>query len=278
MFDRSHLHDNRRRLGALWPAAAGLLLALQPLCAQMGLGLSPMRVEIHMAPEASYTGTLRLVNEGAPIHARASLLDFHLDAQQTPQFEDQFPEEAAYSCRNWLTVNPMETDLAAGGQAAVRYTLRVPATAQPRSYYCAAGFTSMPPAGEAAGLGVHTAVRVVAALYVIVGAPRVEGQLREVLMERVPGSKDLRAVAVVENSGKMFFRPTGSVTVLDPAGHVLETHEITPVPILPERKQRLLIPLKIAEGQPCVIRVRVDLGTGEIQEGSVAITGANAQP
>jgi hypothetical protein len=237
-----------------------------------------MRVELRMAPGASYTGSLRLVNEGAPVHTRASLLDFHLDDQQTPQFEAHFPEEAAYSCRNWLAVNPMETDLAAGGQAVVRYTLRVPAAAQPRSYYCATGFTSMSPAGGAPGLGLHTAVRVVAAFYVIVGTPAVEGQLSEVLMERIPGSKDLRAVVVVENSGKMFFRPVGSVTVLAPGGQVLETHEITPVPILPERKQRLLIPLKVAEGQPCVIHVRADLGTGEIQEGSITVAGVDGQP
>jgi hypothetical protein len=122
---------------------------------------------------------------------------------------------------------------------------------------------------------MQTAVRVVAAFYVVVGTPAVEGQLSEILMERVPGSKELRAVVVVENSGKMYFRPTGAVTVLDSGGQVLETHELVPVPILPERRQRLLFPLKIAEGQPCTIKVRVDFGTGEIQEGTVAVQGSN---
>src|SRR5207253_3473961 len=131
-----------------------------------------------------------------------SLLDFHLDAEQTPQFEEQLSEEAAYSCRGWLNVNPMETELKASGETAVRYTLRVPADAQPRSYYCAAGFTSMPPAAELNALGIRSAVRVVAALYVIVGNPVVQGRLIQIAMERVPGSKDARAVVVLENSGK----------------------------------------------------------------------------
>lgn len=228
-----------------------------------------------MTPGAAYTGALRLVSEGGAVRARTSLLDFHLDSEQTPQFQDQFPEEAAYSCRQWLTVNPMETDLAAGGETVVRYTIRVPADAQPRSYYCAAGFTSMPPLGEARGIGLQTAVRVVAAFYAIVGTPAIEARLDDLAVEHAPGSKDLRAVVVLENSGKMFFRPTGTLAVLDPGGRVLETYDFTPVPILPDRKQRLLFPLKIAEGQPYSLRVRVDLGTGEIQEGTLAVPAFN---
>lgn len=276
MFRSNHIHGDRP-VGTLRAAAGFLLLIVAPLRAQVGLGLSPMRLELRMAPGASYTGSLRLVSEGGPVRARTSLLDFHLDSEQTPQFNEEFAEDAAYSCRRWLTVNPMETELKANGEVMVRYTIRVPADAQPRSYYCGAGFTSLPPAAEVRGVGLQTAVRVVTAFYVIVGAPAIQGQLSDITMERVPGSKDLRAVVLLENSGQMYFRPTGSVAILDPAGQVLETHEITPLPILPARKQRLLFPLKIAEGQPCTIRVRVDVGTGEIQEGSVAVRGHNVQ-
>ncbi len=256
--------------------AAAFLFALVPLSAQVGLGLSPMRVELRLAPGASFTGALRLVNEGSAVRGRATLLDFQLDDQQTPQFEERIPNEAAYSCRDWLTLNPMEADLPANGESVVRYTLRVPPAATARSYYCAAGFTSSPPANSPnQGMGMQTAVRIVAAFYVIVGSPAVEGQLDQILLERVPNSKEMRAVVVVENSGKMYFRPNGSLTVLDQGGQVLETHELTPVPILPERRQRLLFPLKIADGQPCTIKVRLDLGTGEIQEGSAVVAGAN---
>lgn len=274
------IHKLRRnsKLISRLPLAAGLLLGLQPLAAQVGLGLSPMRTELRLAPGASYTGTLRLVNEGAQVRTRTTLLDFHLDAEQTPQFEDQLPEEAAYSCRTWLSANPMEAELTASGQAIVRYTIRVPATAEPRSYNCAAGFTSLPPVSEVNGFGIRTAVRVVAAFYVIVGNPTVQGTLSQIAMEHIPGSTDMRAVVVLENSGKMFFRPTGSLTVLDPAGQVLETYEFTPIPVLPERKQRLLFPLKkVADGQPCTLRVRADLGTGEILEGSAVVQSSPAQ-
>ncbi len=275
MFRTAHLYD-RRAIGRLLAISSGLVFALQPLAAQVGLGLSPMRSEIRIRPGAAYTGTMRLVSEGGAIRARASLLDFHLDSEQMPQFQERFPEESAYSCRQWLTLNPMETDIAAGGEMVVRYTIRVPPDAQPRSYYCAAGFTTMPALGAARGIGLQTAVRVIATFYVIVGSPAIEGRLSDITVEREAASKNPRAVVVLENSGEMFFRPAGTVAVLDPEGRVLENYEIMPVPILPERKQRLLFPLKIDEGKPCSLRVRVEMGTGEIQEGTLVVPAGNA--
>jgi hypothetical protein len=277
MFTQSHLH----RFGQLncWLAtAAGLLLGSAPAFAEVGLGLSPMRVELRLAPGASYSGTLRLVNEGDLIRVRTSVLDFHLDGEQNPQFEPEFAEEAAYSCRSWLTVNPMEAELAVKGQIPVRFTLRVPANAASKSYHCAAGFTSLPAASDVNGFGIRTAVRVVAAVYVIVGDPPIQGSLSSITMERIPGSKDLRAIVVLENSGQMYYRPSGTLAVLDPAGGVIESHDIKPLPVLPARKQRFHFPLsQVSDGKPCTLRVRLDLGTGEIQEGT-AVVRASALP
>jgi hypothetical protein len=164
------------------------------------------------------------VNEGELIRVRTSVLDFHLDNEQNPQFEPSLTQEADYTCRNWLTVNPMEAELNAKGEIPVRYTLRVPADAQPRSYYCAAGFTSQPTAADAtSGMGIRTAVRVVTAFYVVVGNPVAEGHLSAISLEQVPGSKDLRAVVVLENTGKMFYRPAGTLAVLDPGGAAIES-------------------------------------------------------
>jgi hypothetical protein len=278
MLTQSDLHRNWH-LTLSWPIAAGLLLGWQPAAAQkVGLGMSPMRMELRLAPGASYSGTLRLVNEGELVRVRTSVLDFHLDTEQNPQFEPSLSQEADYTCRNWLTVNPMEAEIDAKGEIPVRYTLRVPADAQPRSYYCAAGFTSQPTAADAnSGMGIRTAVRVVAAFYVVVGNPVPEGHLSAISLERVPGSNDLRAVVVLENTGKMFYRPAGTLAVLDPGGAAIESFEFTPLPVLPERKQRFLFPLKqVAGGQPVTLRVRVDVGAGEIEEGTVVVQRAAA--
>jgi len=235
-----------------------------------------MRLELRLAPGASYSGTLRLYNEGDLTRARASVLDFHIDDQQVPQFEPSLTEEAAYSCRSWVTVNPMEAELNLRAALPVRYTLRVPAGAEPRSYYCAVGFTSLPPATDTGRLGIRTAVRVVAAFYVIVGDPPIEGRLSAISIENIPASENVRAVVVLENSGRMFYRPKGTLAVSDPSGALIESHDLTSLPVLPERKQRFLIPLqKITAGQPCVLRVRVELGTREIQEGTAVVQAAS---
>jgi hypothetical protein len=230
-----------------------------------------MRTEFALAPGSVQSGVLRLVNESQPTRVRGELLDFHLDREMTPQFNSSFPQEAAYSCRNWLQVNPMESELHATGELPIRYTIRVPADATPRTYYCAVGYTSLPTAERVKGIGMRSAVRIVSAFYIKVGNLPVQGQLKNIALERSPGGKALRAVVLVENQGKSYFRPTGTVEILDLSGQLIETFPIQPVPILPEREQRLLFPLaKLAEGQACKIHVKVEIG-GEIQEGTAEV-------
>jgi hypothetical protein len=270
MFYFNNLHSKLRSVGLIVLAAG--LAAILPLSAQVGLGLSPMRQELKMKPGGVQSGVLRLVNESQATRVRTDILDFYLDAEQTPQFLPSIPQQSGFSCRNWLQINPMEADLPHSSELAVRYTIRVPADAQPRSYNCATGFTSLPVGGNSQGIGMRSAVRILSAFYVIVGDPPVQGGLKNISIERAPGSQNLRAVVLLENSGLMYYRPTGMVTVSDLSGQVLESFEIPSVAILPQREQRLLFPLtKVTEKQPCKISVKVDVGSGEVQEGTATV-------
>jgi len=86
-------------------------------------------------------------------------------------------------------------------------------------------------------------------------------------------------VLVMENTGKMYYRPSGKLEVLDGAGQVVETADLPSLPVLRERDQRLVLPLKIKlEPGHYKLRARVDLGTGEIQEGSVTVTVEPSAP
>jgi hypothetical protein len=246
--------------------------------AQVGLGLAPMRVELRMAAGQQYSGSLKLSSEsGEKARVRAEVLDFNIDAQATPQFERDLPQEAAYSCKKWLSLNPMEIEIDKRAALLVRYTLRLPADLPEGSYNCAAGFTTLPPAGQGTGMGMRMAVRVVAAFYVIVGSPPVLGKLKEIKLEPLPSGKESepdgwQAVVVFENSGLMFYRPTGKLEVLDAEGKAVETAELPSLPVLRQRDQRFLFPLKthLEEGH-YKLRTRVDIGTGEIQEGSLDV-------
>lgn len=260
-------------------AIAGLMLiaTATPADAQIGLGLAPMRLEFRIAPGQQQSGTLNLSNDsGTKVRIRSELLDFFVDSTATPQFERDLTNEAAYSCRPWLMVNPMETEAMAGNQLPVRFTIRVPEGVQEGSYHCAAGFVTLPPADQVQTTGIRTAVRVVTAFYVVVGNPTVDGGLKLIQIEPIRNAKPdgavLQAVVVIENRGHMHFRPKGTLTVLDASGNTLETKDFQNLPVLPEREQRFLFPLgtDVRTGA-YTLRARVDLGTGEIQEASAVV-------
>ena len=248
---------------------AGLGVAT-PARAQVGLGLAPMRVELRIASGTQRSGSVSVSNDSSgPMRVRAQLLDFFIDSEGTPQFAPAWPTEAGGSCRGWLTLNPMETELKPGGQAQVRYTLRMPAGTQPGSYNCAAGFTTLPAADAAPGTGLRMAVRVVAAFYAIAGSPAVDGAVKEIRLEEMhegdhPG---WLGVVVIENRGSMYFRAAGELSVLRPDGQVIESMPFQGIPILPRREQRFLFRFQtqLAPG-PYLLRSRVDIGANEIQE------------
>ena len=159
MYTHSHLHSYR----AL--TAGFLLLSAQALSAQVGLGLSPMRLEMKLTPGREQSGVVTLSSDsGDKVRVRAEALDFWIDQDQTPQFEPSLQSEAGFSCRDWVSVNPVETEVSPLKQVNIRYTVRVPANAEsPRGYHCAIGFTTLPTDGQVGGNGIKTAVRVVSA-------------------------------------------------------------------------------------------------------------------
>jgi hypothetical protein len=259
--------------------------------AQTGLGMVPMRQELKLTPGQQVSGALKLSSQsGVPTRIRAEVDDFFVDETDTPQFERDIPHEAATSCKNWLTLNPMEIELDKGGSLLVRFTIHVPAGTAEGSYNCAAGFTTLPPADQAAaqGMGMHMQVRIVTAFYVQVGNSSVAGSLKAITLEAIPPPTapaegapatdaiapkgSWQAVVLLENSGKMFFRPTGTLEVLDADGKTVEKDDFPSMAVLRERSQRVIFPLK-TNLQPghYKLRVNVDIGTGEIQAGTVDV-------
>jgi hypothetical protein len=253
--------------------------------AQLGLGLAPMRVELRMAPGQEYANTLKLNSQsGLSTRVRAEVLDFDIDDAATPQFERNLPKEAATSCKKWLSLNPMEMEIDKEGFLNVRYTIHLPESLPEGSYNCAAGFTTLPVASESnSGMGLSMAVRIVAAFYVVVGKPQVSGKLEEIKMEPTAATKDreagFQAVVVLNNSGLMYFRPTGKLELLNAEGKMIQSADFQSLPVLRERTQRFVFPIKdhLNPGQ-YKLRARVDIGLGELQEGTADVTVGPASP
>lgn len=260
------------------------LLAVPAQAQQIGIGLAPMRLEMHLDGGQQHSGTLTLSNDsGAKLRIRAELLDFFIDADDTPQFERSIPQEQPYSCRPWLSVNPMDTEVE-GKQLAIRYSIRVPEGTKDGSYHCAAGFTALLPADAGQPMGIQTAVRAVTAFYVVVGKPGVDGELKGITLERHTTGKTpadagdpaprWNAVVLLENHGKMHFRPSGQLEILDAAGKTVQSYPFTPYAVLPLRQQRFVFPLTAdLPPAPYSVRARVDIGTGVILEAVAVISG-----
>jgi hypothetical protein len=276
MHNFSHIFGKR----TITRFAAMLALAL-PVCAQVDFGLSPMKVEFPAAAGKPYSGTLVLTNAGAvKTRIRAELLDLYVDETTTPQFVPKAPAEAEYSCRSWLSANPMELEMEPHTQAPVRYSVRVPTGASERSYHCALGFRTLPTPSEDSGTTMHTAVRMIAVFYPILGKPAISGVIKDLKLEQLPnGSGTLwRAIAIMENSGLMLYRPTGEVEIVGPGGKVVESVKLNSFPALPKRLQRYVLPLKTSLSPgPYTLRARIEVA-GEIQEASVAVTAEAAGP
>src|SRR5205823_6405429 len=99
-----------------------IVAAAVPARAQLGLGMTPMRVEVSIKPGQQYSGSLKLSSQsGQAVRIRGEALDFHIDKNTTPQFERDLPEEAAVSCKQWLTLNPTELEIDKDGSLSVRY-------------------------------------------------------------------------------------------------------------------------------------------------------------
>lgn len=241
-----------------------------------------MRLELRLEAGAQQSGALVLTSdsEGA-VRVKAEPLDFIIDSTGNPQFSPSLAGEAEYSCRDWLTLNPMEIELPSGVQAPVRYTVRVPAGAGERSYHCAAGFTTVPTAGDLKVTGLKSAVRIVAVFYVVIGNPAAEGALRRLDLRYLHSGDDAgwRAVISIENRSLMYFRPSGQVDVLDSSGRVLESASLVPMPVLPRRTQDFLLPLQLAGGPGQYrLRAKVDLGGNEILEAETPVTAQRPAP
>jgi hypothetical protein len=240
-----------------------------------------MRIELQLPEGAVYSDSLTLSNEsGRRIRIRSELLDFNLDDSGTPQFERVLLSEAPYTCRQWLSLNPREVELEPGSSVEVRYTLRVPSSTQPQSFNCAAGFTTLPPAGEAQGVGIRAAVRMIAAFYVVVGQPSIEAEVAGLSLEPLPGggSSKARGVLLLRNWSTRYVRPGGELAVLDERGTPVEVREIPALPVLPNRLQRILLPLETEPHPGMKLRARVELGTREVYEVIYPVGGANPSP
>jgi hypothetical protein len=235
-----------------------------------------MRIDMKIEPGTEHSSVLAVSSDSKEnVRVRAEPLDFLIDQNQTPQFEPRLASESEFSCRDWLSINPVETEISPGKQLNVRYTLRVPADVKtPRGYHCGISFRTLPTDAQAAGTGIKTAVQAVTALYITVGSPAVEGGFKELRMVPSTEGSGVHWIGEVVLTNRSFthFRPVGELSVLDNDGKVLESVPITPLPVLPRRDQRYTVAFtRDFDPGTYKLRARLDFGIGSIEEGTAVV-------
>ena len=242
-----------------------LTLALAALFAShaqaQGLGLSPMRVEFSIEAGAEYQDSLVVANtstEAMAVDVKA--LDFYIDENLEPQFRE-VEERGTQSCRKWIFISQRQLELGPRSQRVVSYSVHFPRELDEGSYHCAIALTTVVRAESDATL--VTGVRIVAAIYGIIGSPRPAGRVTDVRL--LPADTDefrRQAAVMVENTGRTYFRVNGFFDVINARGTSVESLAFSQVPVLPGTTQRFLFPLHTDLEPGQTVQVRALLPNG----------------
>lgn len=252
-------------------------LATPAALAQVTMEVSPLRVELTVAPGGSHTQAVSLSNQSdVPIRVRANIEDWHLSKDGTPQFQPAKPGTWT-SASTWVRLAPPEQVVLPGQQASVRFTTTVPPGTAEGGYRSALlfefGRSDTDP--TAARREVAFRSRVATIVYVTVGSPAAKVELTN-LAVRAAAGRPAEVVASLQNGSRANVRTKGVLTVYDKAGTVVRQIDVPNAPVLPESERDLAIPtaregeLPLSAGEYRV-EVKIDVGQRELLVGETTL-------
>ena len=257
--------------------AVAMLVAAAPLAgAQTSVEVSPLRVELKAAPGGTTTQAITVSNSGKEaVRVRATLSDWHLSRDGSPQFADAVDQK--YSASAWTRVAPPEIVVEPGKQATVRFSLAVPAGAIPAGYRTGILFEFSPASGVpvAKPREVQFKSRIATLIYANVGEPPAAVDLTD-LRARVAPDQPTNIIAVLKNTGQRTVRTRGTLTLYDKTGAVISTSPVPDVPVLPESEREVAIPaLDPSKPRPPAgeyrVEVKIDVGLPALIVGETTV-------
>lgn len=263
---RRHVHPNDR-LHAVRAVTAALALfsVALPCAAQTSVEVSPLRVELQSAPGGSTTQAITVTNTGdMPVRVRATISDWNLSRAGSPQFVQA--SDPRYSASAWIRIAPPEQVIDAGKEATVRFTLTIPASAEPAGYRSCILFefhlANDDPLQR--GRGVSVVSRIGTLIYANVGQPPAAVDLTDLQTRALP-EQPPQVVAVLKNTSRRTVRTKGTLTVYDKTGVAVSQSSVPDVPVLPESEREVAIPA-INPDKPSLpagdyrVEVKIDVG------------------
>ena len=255
---------SRRGLPRLFALAFLVAGTVSPAFAQIAVEVSPLRVELVAGPGSTTTQAVTLTNGGKePVRIRARLTDWELSRDGAPQFEGA-REGGSFSATNWVRIAPPEQVLDPGKEGTVRFSLAVPADAQPAGYRTGILFEFSPGAGDPAARAreVQFRSRVATLIYINIGQPPIAIELNDLRIR--PSAEQTHVVALLANTGKRNVRTKGTLTIFDSTGKEVAQTLVPDVPVLPESEREVAVvafeaakPLPSGEYR---VEVKIDVG------------------
>jgi hypothetical protein len=216
-------------------------------------------------PGSSTTQAVTLRNYGKqPVRVRATLTDWDLSRDGTPQFEGA-EQGGRYSATAWVRIAPPEQVIEPNAEATVRFTLTAPPDVAPGGYRTSILFDFGPGEGDplARSRAVSFRGRVATMLYVNIGRPAGSAELLDISIRAI--ETDTQIVALLKNSGRRSLRTKGTLVVVNGAGQPVRELPLPDVPVLPESEREVAIPVAGREHGPLPdgdyrVEVKIDLG------------------
>ena len=220
---------------------AALALAV-PAAAQTSVEVTPLRLELKAAPGGTTTQSISVSNTGKEaVRVRATISDWHLSRDGAPQFVEA--ADPKYSASSWMRVAPPEIVVDAGKEAAVRFTLSVPAGIAAAGYRTSVLFEFSPVNASPLPKPREVAFRsrIATLIYANVGEPPAAVELTDLRTRALP-EQPIQIIAVLKNSGQRTVRTRGTLTLYDKTNAVIGQTTVPDVPVLPESEREVAIP------------------------------------
>lgn len=258
---------------------AGLLLlaGAYTAAAQTSVEVSPLRVELKMAPGQATTQAVTLTNMGKEaVRIRATLTDWYLTREGTPQFEEPLAARK-FAATSWTRLAPPELVLEPRQEGTVRFSLTVPAGVDPAGYRTGIIFDFAPAAlGPLAQTAKTVTVRnrIATLIYAHVGTPPATVDLTD-LRSRVAPEQTV-IFATLKNTSSRSVRTKGTLRLLDANGKVVREVPVPDVPVLPESERDVAITVSDAAAPPLPdgeyrVELRIDVGLPEVIVGETTL-------
>lgn len=241
---RRHLHADAHlhAVGTLIAAIALLASSAAPAAAQTSVEVTPLRLELKAAPGGATTQSISVSNTGKePIRVRATISDWHLSRDGTPQFVEA--PDPKYSASGWMRVAPPELVVDAGKESTVRFTLTVPSGVTPAGYRTSVlfEFSSVTASPIPKPREVAFRSRIATMIYANVGEPPAAVELTDLRTRMLP-DQPAQIIAIMKNTGARTVRTRGTLTLYDRTNAVISQTTVPDVPLLPEAEREVAIP------------------------------------